>query len=258
MVKQASFINSLSPAEHSCACSCSHTDESKQAAHKVDILSLFPNYFHSPFNESILKRARENGIIDINLIDIRDFSTDRHQRVDDRPYGGGPGMVLMPEPVSKAIRSVKTDDTHVVYLTPQGKPLNAEKCRELAAHKHIVFLCGHYEGIDQRVLDAEIDEEISIGDYVLTNGCIAAIVTVDAYTRFIPGVLGHEEAALQDSFENGILDCPHYTRPEVFEGVNVPSVLLSGNHKNIAEWRKQKATEKTERVRPDLLKEIRS
>lgn len=225
------------------------------AKHRVDILSLFPGYFQGPFNESILKRARENGIIDINLIDIRDFSTDKHQRVDDRTYGGGPGMVLMPEPVVRAIRSVKSDDTHVIYLTPQGKPLNAEKCRQLAAHRHIVLLCGHYEGIDQRIIDSEVDEEISIGDYVLTNGCVAAIVTVDAYIRFIPGVIGHEEAATQDSFENGILDCPHYTRPEVFEGISVPSVLLSGNHKNIAEWRHQKAVENTRRNRPDLLKE---
>ncbi len=225
------------------------------SAHRVDILSLFPAYFKGPFDESIIKRAREKGLIDINLIDIRDFSTDKHKRVDDRPYGGGPGMVLMAEPVAQAIRSVKKEDSHVVYLTPQGKPLNAEKCRELASYKHLILLCGHYEGIDERVIDSDVDEEISIGDYVLTNGCAAAIVTVDAYSRFIPGILGHEEAAEQDSFEDGILDCPHYTRPEVFEDVEVPSVLLSGNHKNIAEWRRHKAQQKTRLIRPDLLKE---
>lgn len=225
------------------------------AKHRVDILSLFPGYFQGPFDESIVKRAREKEILDINLIDIRAFSTDKHQRVDDRPYGGGPGMVLMPEPVAKAIRSVKTAQSHVVYLTPQGKTLNAEKCRELAGYEHIIFLCGHYEGIDQRIIDSDVDEEISIGDFVLTNGCAAAIVVIDAYCRFIPGVIGHEDAASQDSFEDGILDCPHYTRPEVFEEIAVPSVLLSGNHKNIAEWRHERAMDKTRRIRPDLLKE---
>lgn len=223
--------------------------------HRVDILSLFPGYFQGPLNESILKRAQEKGILDINLVDIRDFSTDKHNRVDDRPYGGGPGMVLMAEPVASAIRKYKTDRTHVIHLTPQGTPLSAAKCRELANHQQLMLLCGHYEGIDQRVIDKEVDEEISIGDYVLTNGCVAALVLLDAVARFIPSVLGHEDAADQDSFEEGILDCPHYTRPEVFEEVSVPEVLLSGNHKKIAEWRHQKAREKTRRVRPDLLEE---
>lgn len=222
---------------------------------RVDILSLFPGYFQGPLNESILKRAQEKGVVDINLIDMRDFTTDKHNRVDDRPYGGGPGMVLMAEPVASAIRQQKKDRSHVIYLTPQGSKLNAAKCRELAEHEHLILLCGHYEGIDQRVLDAEVDEEISIGDYVLTNGCVAALVLMDAIARFIPGVLGHEQAADQDSFEQGILDCPHFTRPEVFEGVSVPQVLLSGDHKKIAEWRHQQAREKTRRVRPDLLEE---
>jgi tRNA (guanine37-N1)-methyltransferase len=219
---------------------------------KIDILSLFPGYFQGPLDESLIKQARNQGILDIQLIDIRDFADNKWRRVDDRPYGGGPGMVLTPEPVAKAIRSVKKADSHVIYLTPQGTPLCAEKCRQLAQREHLVLLCGHYEGIDERVLQKEVDEEISIGDYVLTNGCLAAIVLVDAVARFVPGVIGNELAAEEDSFEKGILDCPHYTRPEVFEGERVPDVLLSGNHKQIADFRLKQALIKTKRVRPDL------
>lgn len=220
---------------------------------RYDILSLFPDYFRGPFDESMIKRARQAGVLDIRLIDIRDFSENRHQRVDERPYGGGPGMVLMPEPVAKAIRSVKAQHSRTIYLSPQGKALNAKKCRELAECEHLILLCGHYEGVDERVIEKEVDEEISIGDYVLTNGCIAAIVLIDAVSRFVPGVIGHESAAAEDSFEKGLLDCPHYTRPEVFEGERVPEILLSGHHQKIAEWREAKAREKTRRVRPDLL-----
>lgn len=209
--------------------------------------------FRGPFQESILGKAQKEGVIEINLHNIRDFSSLPHRRVDDRPYGGGPGMVLMPEPTVKAIRAVKEECSKVIYLSPQGAPLNAAKCRELAQQPHLVILCGHYEGVDERVIDLEVDEEISIGDYVLTNGCLPAMVLVDAVSRFIPGVLGHELAAAEDSFEQGRLDCPHYTRPEVFEGVAVPKVLLSGNHKKIEEWRARVAEEKTSRVRPDLL-----
>lgn len=162
-------------------------------------------------------------------------------------------MVMMPQPLTSAIRSVKTENSHVVYLSPQGPLLTAAKCRELATIEHLIFVCGHYEGIDERVLQSDIDEEISIGDYVLTNGCLAAIVLVDTVIRFIPGVLGHEQAASEDSFEKGILDCPHYTRPEVFEGQKVPEVLLSGDHQKIAKWRHEKAWEKTKLVRPDLI-----
>lgn len=223
----------------------------------IDILSLFPCYFKGPFDESIVKRAREKGLIDIHLIDIRDFSDNHYHRVDDRPYGGGPGMVMMPQPVAAAIRYVQTPKAHVVYLSPQGSLLNAVKCRELAKKEHLVLLCGHYEGIDQRVLDIEVHEEISIGDYVLTNGCLAAIVLVDAVIRFIPGVLGHVLAADEDSFEKGLLDCPHYTRPKIFNGLQVPEDLLSGNHKQIALWRKQQALKKTQEVRPDLLEKIK-
>lgn len=223
---------------------------------KIDILSLFPEYFKGPFDESIIGQARKRGLIDINLVNIRDFAEGRHQRVDERPYGGGPGMVLMPGPVVDAVRSVQRETSHVIYLSPQGKVLTAKKARELAQHNHIVLLCGHYEGVDERALDTVVDEEISIGDYVLTNGCLAAIVLVDTMVRFVPGVLGHESAADEDSFEKGILDCPHYTRPEVFEGQGVPEVLLSGNHKKIAEWRKEKALEKTQKMRPDLIEDL--
>ena len=160
---------------------------------------------------------------------------------------------MMPQPVTAAIRQFKTAESRVIYLSPQGKVLTAAKSRELAEAKHLILLCGHYEGIDQRVLDLEVDEEISIGDYVLTNGCLAAIVLVDSVLRFIPGVLGHALAADEDSFENGILDCPHYTRPEVFEGLSVPTVLLSGNHQEIAKWRREQALKKTGEARPDLL-----
>jgi tRNA (guanine37-N1)-methyltransferase len=221
---------------------------------KVDILSLFPEYFSGPFDVSILKRARESKLLDIRLVDIRDFASKKgnYAKVDDRPYGGGPGMVLMPEPVCEAIRSVKTEKSHVVYLSPQGKKLTAAKCQELSQKEHLVLLCGHYEGVDERALK-EVDEEISIGDYVLTNGCLAAIVLIDATARFIPGVLGHEEAAGQDSFQGGIFDAPHYTRPEVFEGMAIPDVLKSGNHAEIAKWRLKQGKDKTKRVRPDLI-----
>lgn len=219
---------------------------------RVDILSLFPDYFQGPFDVSILKRAQEKGLLDLHLVDIRAFAKGKHAKVDDRPYGGGPGMVLMPEPVCEAIRSVKDAKSHVVYLSPQGEKLTAAKCQQLSQKEHLVLLCGHYEGVDERALK-EVHEEISIGDYVLTNGCLAAIVLVDAMARFIPGVLGHEEAAGQDSFQEGIFDAPHYTRPEVFEGMAVPEVLKTGNHAKIAKWRRQRALAKTKRIRPDLI-----
>lgn len=219
----------------------------------IDILSLFPGYFKGPFDESIIKQAQNKGLIEIRQVDIRTFADNKHHRVDDRPYGGGPGMVLMPVPVSRAIRSVRSANSRVIHLSPQGKVLTADKCRELAGFSHLILVCGHYEGIDERVIESEIDEEISIGDYVLTNGCLAAIVLLDALVRFVPGVIGHELATSEDSFADGILDCPHYTRPEIFEGRPVPEVLRSGDHKKIAEWRKQAALKKTHRVRPDLM-----
>lgn len=217
-----------------------------------DILSLFPGYFKGPFDESIIKRAREKGLVTLRLSNIRDFADNHHHRVDDRPYGGGPGMVMMAQPVKAAIQDVKRSDSYVIYLTPQGKRLTAATSRRLAKKDHLILLCGHYEGVDQRVLDQEVDEEISIGDFVLTNGCLAAIVLVDSVIRFLPEVLGHADAAQEDSFENGLFDYPQYTRPEVFEGVAVPPVLMSGNHRQIADWRKEQAITKTRHVRPDL------
>jgi tRNA (guanine37-N1)-methyltransferase len=220
---------------------------------EIDILSLFPDYFRGPFDVSMLKRARENGHLELRHTDIREFAENKHGRVDDRPFGGGPGMVLCPGPVARAIRSVKRPTSRVIYLSPQGPLLTAAKSQELATHEHLILLCGHYEGVDERVLQKEIDEEISIGDYVLTNGCIAAIVLIDAMARFIPGVLGHPDAAKEDSFQEGIFDSPHYTRPEIFEGMEVPAVLLGGNHAEIRKWRKNQAKTKTHRVRPDLI-----
>ncbi len=220
---------------------------------RIDILSLFPEYFRGPFDVSILKRARESGLLEILLTDIRNFGLGKHRKVDDRPYGGGPGMVMLPEPIEKAIESVETCHSRVIYLSPQGRKLDAAKCQELAKLDHLVLLCGHYEGIDERVLEKKVDEEISIGDYVLTNGCLAAIVLVDALVRFIPGVLGNEEAALQDSFQQGIFDFPHYVGPKTFADREVPEILFSGHHANIERWRKTQAYEKTRRIRPDLI-----
>lgn len=220
---------------------------------RIDILSLFPEAFQGPLNVSILKRAQEKGLFSVNFIDIRDFAEGKHRRVDDRPYGGGPGMVMMPGPCIKAIRSVKTADSLVVYLSPQGEILKAEKCAEMAKASHLILLCGHYEGIDQRVIEEEVDEIISIGDYVLTNGCLPAMVLLDSVVRFIPGVLGHEQAAEKDSFQGGFLEGPQYTRPEEFEGKRIPEILLSGNHKEIEKWRKSQSIKITRQVRPELI-----
>lgn len=221
---------------------------------RFDILSLFPEYFKGPFDESILKRAKERGLIDIHLDDIRNFTNNKWRKVDDRPFGGGPGMVIMAEPVVKAIRQYKKPESKVIYLSPQGTKFTAKKARELSNEKHLILLCGHYEGIDQRAIELEVDEEISIGDYVLSNGAIAAIVLVDAISRFIPGVLGNEEASLKDSFEDeGILDYPPYTQPREFENLKVPDVLLSGHHEQIEKWRKDQRLKKTLKNRPDLM-----
>lgn len=206
---------------------------------RFDILSLFPDYFKGPFDVSMLRRAKSRGLLEIGLLDIRNFAEGKHRRVDDRPYGGGPGMVMMPGPIVQAIRSVRTSASRVLYLSPKGRPLQASHCQTLATYSHLILLCGHYEGIDERALK-EVDEEISIGDYVLTSGCPAAVVLLDAVARFIPGVIGHQEAAFQDSFQEGVLEAPHYTRPEEFEGVSVPAVLRSGNHSKIEKWRKEK------------------
>ncbi|MEX0962234.1 MAG: tRNA (guanosine(37)-N1)-methyltransferase TrmD [Simkaniaceae bacterium] len=219
---------------------------------KFDILSLFPEYFKGPFDVSMIKRAREKGLVDINLVNIRDYASGPHKTVDDRPYGGGPGMLLMAEPVVQAIRSCRQPNSHVIYLSPQGNPLTAKKCRQLASYDHLILLSGHYEGIDERAIALEVDEEISIGDYVLTSGLPAIAVILDAVVRYVPGVLGHDKSALNDSFEEGCFDAPHYTRPPSFEGLEVPSILLEGHHAKIEAWRKERAREKTESVRPDL------
>jgi tRNA (guanine37-N1)-methyltransferase len=219
---------------------------------RFEVLSLFPDYFRSPLEESMLRRAREAGLIEVELVNIRDYTLDRHKKTDDRAYGGGPGMVMMVEPIVRAIRAVRRPQTRVIYLSPQGKRLDAKRCRELAKEKHIILLSGHYEGIDERAMK-EIDEEISIGDFVMTNGCPAALCLIDAVMRFVPGVIGDERAAGEDSHEAGLFDWPCYTRPEEFEGEKVPEVLLSGNHKEIDAWRRKMAAEKTARVRPDLI-----
>jgi tRNA (guanine37-N1)-methyltransferase len=219
----------------------------------IDILSLFPEYFDGPFKVSMLKRAQERGLIAIRQTNIRDFGEGKHLKVDDRPYGGGAGMVLMPGPTTRAIQSVKKDGSYVVYLSPQGKKLDSATCERLAKLEHLVLVCGHYEGLDERVIAKEIDEEISIGDYVLTNGCLASIVLIDATVRFIPGVLGNEEATKYESFQQGLFEGPAYTRPEEFEGMAVPEVLRNGHHAEIERWRAQKGLEKTVRVRPDLV-----
>jgi len=223
---------------------------------KIDILSLFPKYFESPLEESIIKRARDAGILDVHCHNIRDHAKGPHAKVDDRPFGGGPGMVLMAEPVASSIRSLKRENSCVIYLSPQGTPLNAALCRSSANLEHIILLCGHYEGIDERVLESLVDMEISIGDFVLTSGCPAALVFIDAISRFVPGVLGHEDAAEDESFENDLLEYPHYTRPRIFEGKAVPSILLEGNHGEIAKWRHAKALERTQSRRPDLIDPI--
>ncbi len=219
---------------------------------RFDILSLFPEYFDSPFRVSLLKRAQERQLLSFHFINIRDFSTDKHKKVDGRPYGGGPGMVLMAQPVCSAIRSVKNKGSHVIYLSPQGKLFTSTRAEALAKKEHLILLCGHYEGIDERIVEKEVDEELSIGNFVLTNGCIAAIVLIDAVARFIPGVLGNEKAAYQDSFQNGVFDTPHYTRPRVFEDSPVPEVLMTGHHGAIEMWGKARALDKTARVRPEL------
>jgi len=222
---------------------------------RFDILTLFPEMFSSPFQESILARAIEKDLIQIRTINIRDFSLDKHQVVDDTPYGGGQGMVMKVEPIAGAIEWVKSKDPSawIIYLTPQGKPFNQEVARELSSRSHLVFLCGRYEGVDERVKELFVDEEISIGDYILTGGELAAMVLIDAISRLLPGVLGSERSAGEDSFFNSLLEYPQYTRPFSFRGEDVPEVLLSGNHGAIALWRKKEAIKRTLTRRPDLL-----
>ncbi len=219
---------------------------------QFDVLTLFPEMFE-PIKQSILGKAIENEKIKLKLINIRDFSKDKHKKVDDTPYGGGAGMVMKPDVVYDAYKSVYEENAKVIYLSPQGKTLNQKKVEELSKEKHLILLCGHYEGIDQRVIDKIVDEEISIGDYVLTGGEIPAMVLIDTVSRYIDGVL-NQESIKEESFSEGLLEYPQYTRPEVFEGKKVPEILLSGHHENIEKWRKEQALKITKQKRPDLLK----
>lgn len=218
---------------------------------KFDVLTLFPEMFDN-LKQSIIGRAQEKELIEINTTNIRDFSKNKHKKVDDTPYGGGAGMVMMPDVVYDAYQSVKTDKARVIYMSPQGKRLDQKKVEDLSKESHLIILCGHYEGIDQRVIDKIVDEEISIGDYVLTGGEIPAMVLIDSVSRYVKGVL-KEDSIKEESFSNGLLEYPQYTRPEVFEGEKVPEVLLSGNHQNIDKWRREKSLEITKLKRPDLL-----
>ena len=222
---------------------------------KFDILTLFPEMFE-PIKQSIIGRATQKNLLEINLINIRDFSQDKHKKVDDTVYGGGAGMLIKPDVVYEAYKSVKSNTAKVIYLSPQGKTLSQEKIKELAKNEnHLIILCGHYEGIDQRVIDKIVDEEISIGDYVLTGGEIPAMVLVDGISRYIEGVITEESTAEESFSAIGLLEYPQYTRPEIFEGEKVPEVLLSGHHKNIDEWRRKEAIKVTYLKRPDILKQ---
>jgi len=225
---------------------------------RCDVLTLFPTVIEAYLNEGILRRARDRNLIEVRTVNIRDFTTDPHRKVDDYPYGGGAGMVIKPEPVFRAIEHLREDgqERRVILLTPQGRPFNQRMAEEFAEEeRRFVLICGRYEGIDERVMTL-VDEEVSIGDYVLTGGELAALVIIDAVTRLIPGALGDERSKEDESFSWGLLDYPHYTRPREFRGLKVPSVLLSGDHKKIWQWRRREAIKKTLRMRPDLLEKV--
>ena len=221
---------------------------------KFDVLTLFPEMFEA-VKQSIIGKAKEKNLININLINIRDFSKNKHKKVDDTPYGGGAGMVMQADVVYDAYKSIKNENAKVIYLTPQGKVLNQKKVEELSKEEHLILLCGHYEGIDQRVLDKIVDEEISIGDYVLTGGEIPAMVLIDSVSRYVEGVLS-EDSISEESFSQGILEYPQYTRPEIFEGMKVPEILQSGHHENIKKWRRCEALKNTYNKRPELLENV--
>ena len=220
---------------------------------KIDVLTLFPAMFAGPLDESIIKRAREAGRLDLAIHNLRDYAHDRHKTVDDRPFGGGPGMLLKPEPIFEAVESLAHEGTRVILLSPAGRPFNQAIAGDLAGLEHLLMVSGHYEGFDERVREQLADDELSIGDYVLTNGALPVMVIIDAVTRLLPGVLGDKDSAQQDSFSQGLLEYPQYTRPADFRGMKVPEVLLSGNHAEIARWRAEQARLRTEERRPDLL-----
>ena len=226
---------------------------------KIDILTLFPEICRGPLSESMMKRAQENKIVDLRIHNLRDWTTDKHHIVDDAPFGGGQGMVMKPEPIFAAVEelqrsAIKNRKSKIILMSPGGRRLDQKVATELAKESHLIVICGHYEGVDHRVIERIVDLEISIGDYVLTNGAIAAVVLVDAVARLLPGVLGHEQSAHDDSFSAGLLEAPQYTRPAEFRGWKIPEVLLSGNHAEIAKWRKEQALKRTKQNRPDLLR----
>lgn len=221
---------------------------------RFDIITLFPNMFPAVMEESILKRAREQRRVDVRVHDLRQFSLGRYRQVDDRPFGGGPGMVMMPDPLFKAVKAVKgRRKVKVILMCAGGKPFKQKDAKRLSKERNLILICGHYEGVDERVREALVNESLSVGDYVLTGGELPAMVVVDAVSRLIPGVLGKQESVEEESFEGGLLEYPQYTRPAEFKGMKVPDVLLSGNHKDIAAWRRTEALKRTRKVRPDLL-----
>jgi len=229
---------------------------------KIDIVTLFPEICRAPLSESIMKRAQENGIVDLGIHNLRDWTTDKHHIVDDAPFGGGQGMVMKPEPIFAAVEDLlnqtpntKHQTSKIILMSPAGRRLDQQMATELSQESHLIVISGHYEGVDHRVIEHLVDLEISIGDYVLTNGAIAAVILVDATVRLLPGVLGHELSAGDDSFSSGLLEAPQYTRPAEFRGWKVPDILLSGNHAEIAAWQKDQALRRTRENRPDLLDE---
>jgi tRNA (guanine37-N1)-methyltransferase len=219
---------------------------------KIDVLTLFPGMFAGPLDESIVKRARNAGLLELGIRNLRDWTHDRHKTVDDRPFGGGPGMLLKPEPIFEAVEQLAGEQTKVVLLCPQGRRFSQAIAHDLAQAQHLLLVCGSYEGFDERIREALADDELSIGDFVLTNGALPAMVVIDAVTRLLPGVLGDDESSSDESFSKGLLEYPHYTRPAEFRGMKVPDVLLSGNHAEIERWRKEQARLRTATRRPDL------
>jgi tRNA (guanine37-N1)-methyltransferase len=220
---------------------------------KIDIVTLFPEICRAPLNESIMKRAQKNGIVDLYIHNLRDWTTDKHHVADDAPFGGGQGMVMKPEPIFAAVEEFRNQTSTVVLMSPAGRRFDQQMAAQLSGESHLIVICGHYEGVDHRVIEHVVDLEVSIGDYVLTNGAIAAVVLVDAVVRLMPGVLGHEQSAVDDSFSRGLLEAPQYTRPAEFRGWKVPNVLLSGNHAEIERWRREQSIKRTRENRPDLL-----
>ena len=222
---------------------------------KIDVLTLFPAMFAGPLDESIVKRARAEGLLDLAVHNLRDYTHDRHRTVDDKPFGGGPGMLLKPEPIFEAVEKLSREKTRLILLTPAGRKFNHSIARELARQEHLLLVCGSYEGFDERVREALANDELSIGDYVLTNGALPAMVIIDAVTRLLPGALGDDQSSHDESFSCGLLEYPQYTRPAEFRGMRVPEVLLSGNHAEIEKWRLEQAKHRTKERRRDLLEQ---